>query len=83
MLAVCTDGALLPLMAITQDWDLLTLTLGVKPMGALQSGLKLTCIGTFHRCESGRVARERVPSVFDCSLSGNDRRLQQRPEGVH
>ena len=32
MLAVCTDGALLPLMAITQDWDLLTLTLGVKPM---------------------------------------------------
>ncbi len=68
MLAVCTDGALLPLLAITQDLDLLTLTLGVKPMGALQSGLKVTCIGTFHRCESGSVARRRFRSVFDCGL---------------
>ena len=66
MLAVCTDGALLPLMAITQDFDLLTLTLGVKSMGALQSGLKVTCIGTFHRCESGSVTRRRFRSVFDC-----------------
>ena len=27
-----------------------------KAMGALQSGLKLTCIGTFHGSESGHVA---------------------------
>ncbi len=72
MLAVCTDGALLPLMAITQDWDLLTLTLGVKPMGALQSGLKLTCIGTFHGSESGHVACGRVSSISDCCLSRDD-----------
>ena len=32
MLEVCTDGALLPLMAITRDLDLLTLTLRVKSM---------------------------------------------------
>ena len=72
MLAVCTDGALLPLMAITQDWDLLTLTLGVKPMGALQSGLKLTCIGTFHGSESGHVACGLVSSISDCCLSRDD-----------
>ena len=72
MLAVCTDGALLPLMAITQDWDLLTLTLGVKPMGALQSGLKPTCIGTFHGSEAGHVACGRVSSISDCCLSRDD-----------
>jgi hypothetical protein len=44
------------------------LQVNAKAMGALQSGLKLTCIGTFHRCESGRVARGRVSSVFDCSF---------------
>ena len=76
MLAVCSDGALLPLIAITQDLDLLTLTLrrqaDAKAMGALQSGLKLTCIGTFHGSESGHVACGRVSSISDCCLSRDD-----------